>query len=89
MEVKPAASGEGFELLIGDHRLHFPTDPDRMARRLERWCSYFFREFVPQSAGSTKRHSPAGDKLRARETRGCPACGKALLPRRGDVGLAV
>jgi hypothetical protein len=89
MEVKPAATGEGFDLVVGKHVLRFPTDPERLARRLERWCHYFFNEFVPQSLTvATDKPSTAGDKFRAREAKACPECRQSLLPRRGDVGLA-
>ena len=87
IEVK-ATGGKGYQLVIGPCTLPFRTDPDALARRLERWCSYFFRDFLPQTlAAAPNRPSPAASRLRARELTRCPECRQFFLPRRGEVGL--
>ena len=87
VEVKASDDG-GYELVIGPCKLSFRSDPDALARRLERWCNYFFRDFLPQTvAAASGRSSPAASRLRLREMARCPECRQFFLPRVGDVGL--
>lgn len=86
LEVK-ALADTGYELVVGPHALSFRGDPDALARRLERWCGYFFRDFLPQAVGAAPKRSSAAARLRLRELVGCPACRQLFLPRRGEVGL--
>lgn len=83
-----AQPGGGYELIVGATALYFPSDPDALARRLERWCNYFFRDFLPQTVTApSTRPSAAAKRLRLRELRRCPECQQFFLPRTGDVGL--
>ncbi len=79
-----------YELTVDGHRLWFSTDPEVIASRLERWCRYHFEEFLPATGDVHRWRSPhAAAVLRAWGTVRCPDCGRALLPRVGEVGLGL
>src|SRR5207237_4495896 len=40
---------DGYELVIGRHRLACRADPGELARKLRRWAAYYFTEFLPQT----------------------------------------
>jgi hypothetical protein len=89
IEVKALKSGDArYQLLVGDRVFWFNRDPDPLARRLERWCHYFFKDFTPQAdAQPLGRTTAAGARLRAREAKPCPSCGQSFVPCRGGLGL--
>jgi hypothetical protein len=62
--------------------------PHTGAERLKRWLGYYFREFRPQLAAVSGRHSGAA-MARLLECNGvqCPECRRRLLPRAGEVGI--
>ena len=79
-----------YELTVDGHRLWFSTDPEVIASRLERWCRYHFEEFLPATGDVHRWRSPhAAAVLRAWGTVRCPDCGRALLPRVGEVGVGL
>jgi hypothetical protein len=78
------------ELVVDGHRFEFASDPELVASRLERWCRYHFDEFLPAAGDVHRWRSPdATAVLRAWGTVRCPDCGRALLPRVGEVGVAL
>jgi hypothetical protein len=79
-----------YELVVGAARFGFRHDPNEVATRLERWCRFFFNEFLPQVPAVHGWRSPSvAASLRARETVPCPSCRRVLLPRAGQVGIAL
>jgi hypothetical protein len=79
-----------YELVVDGQRFAFTSDPEPVASRLERWCRYHFEEFLPASTDVHRWRSPdATAVLRAWGTVRCPDCGRPLLPRVGEVGVAL
>jgi hypothetical protein len=77
-----------YELVVDEYRFWFTSDPDPVAGRLQRWCRYHFDEFLPAAAEVHGWRSPhATAVLRAWGAVRCPDCGRALLPRVGEVGV--
>jgi hypothetical protein len=77
-----------FEMVVDGQRFQFGNDPEPVASRLERWCRYYFDEFVPAAGDVHRWRSPdATAVLRAWGTVRCPDCGRSLLPRVGEVGV--
>jgi hypothetical protein len=88
VEVRTKSLGD--ELLLGERLFRGPQPLDELASRMERWFRYAFHEFLPQT--STAAHWQPADRsalLRAWGTVPCPECGVQLLPRVGEVGLAL
>lgn len=78
----------GFELVIGTERFWFEDNPDSLARVLEKWFRYFFRDFVVQAgADDGRRSSEAIRKLLAKNGVNCPECKARILPRHGEIGI--
>ena len=67
IEVKALKSGGArYQLLVDERVFWFDRDPDPLARRLERWCHYFFKDLAPQAdVQALDRTSAAGARLRA------------------------
>lgn len=89
MEVKAKwlIQGGGFDLILGEHRFYYPEDPDRLARRLERWFRFWFHEFLPQVAAVHSWRSPVPiAHLRLGELVTCPDCRQRFLAELGNVG---
>jgi hypothetical protein len=82
------AGAEGiYELVVNEHRFAFPTDPDMLVARLERWLRFYFQEFMPQSAEVPRWQSPSvAASLRAQQAVPCPQCGQKVVTRVGEVG---
>jgi hypothetical protein len=79
-----------YELVVDGQRFAFDSDPEPVASRLERWSRYYFGEFLPGAANVRHWRSPdATAVLRAWGTVRCPDCGRPLLPRVGEVGVAL
>ena len=80
----------GHRLVVGGHTFHLPDDPEPLARLLERWFHYHFREFLPQAADVADWQSPAGDAvLRTWGTVACPQCRRIVRVKPGEVGVAL
>jgi hypothetical protein len=80
----------GFNLVIDSHRFTYAEHPGELAEQVERWCRYYFREFLPQAGGLVAAR--ATDVIRRLMTRNgvaCPECHKLVIPRQGDVGLTL
>ncbi|HZT80239.1 MAG TPA: hypothetical protein VFA26_08455 [Gemmataceae bacterium] len=83
-------SGESYVLVLGEHRFVFHADPGAIASQLERWFRWYFGDFVPQVKEVYRWHSPhVAAVLRAWGTVPCPGCKRPLLPRAGDVAIAL
>ncbi len=88
--TKRVGSSTGYELLVDEKRLWFNSDPEAVATRIERWCRYYFGEFLPLIADARRWRSPdATAVLRAWGSVRCPDCRRALLPRVGGVGVSL
>jgi hypothetical protein len=89
IEVRGRRGFEGvdFELVVGDLRLRYTTDPAPLVHRLERWFRYHFGDFLPRVSAVYGWEAP-GPKppLLLRETIRCPECRRLLVPRSGHVG---
>ena len=88
--VEVNARWRSHDLIIGDHRFRSPAALDTVALRVERWFRYAFSEFLPAVPRVEKWKAP--DRiaiLRAWGSVSCPECGRQLLPRVGEVGIAL
>jgi uncharacterized C2H2 Zn-finger protein len=88
--VEVRAKSLGDELLLGTQLFRGPQPLDELARRMELWFRFAFHEFLPMTATAAHWHPPDRSALlRAWGTVPCPECGVQLLPRVGEVGLAL
>ena len=88
--VEVNARGRYNDLVIGEQRFRSSTPLDVLGLRLERWFRYVFAEFLP--ALPRVEHWKAPDRiavLRAWGAVACPECHRQLLPRVGQVGIAL
>ena len=83
-----SGSRAGYELVVGTSKFWFRDDPDHLARRLERWCHFWFNEFLPL-VPPPGPSSLVAARMRDREARSCPECRQRFLACPGDVGIAV
>ncbi|MBI3411566.1 MAG: hypothetical protein HY040_24825 [Planctomycetes bacterium] len=80
---------DGFDLVVGSQRFWFAKSPTDLARRLESWFRFYFREFLPRVKGKTQGPvSAVGRRLLSRNTIACSGCRREFLPRMGKVGLS-
>ncbi len=78
------------EMYLGAHTFRSPKDLDPLSRLLERWFRFGFHEFIPQIEGVLKWRSPDRSAIvRAWGAVPCPTCSRYLLPRVGEVGIAL
>jgi uncharacterized C2H2 Zn-finger protein len=78
------------DLIIGEQRFRSSGPLDMLALRMERWFRYAFTEFLPNLPNVEKWQAP--DRLailRAWGAVACPECHRQLLPRVGQVGIAL
>ena len=78
------------DLVIGEQRFRSSGPLDLLALRMERWFRYVFSEFLPALPRVEKWQAP--DRLavlRAWGAIACPECRRLLLPRVGQVGIAL
>jgi hypothetical protein len=88
--VEVNARGRNFDLVIGEQRFRSSTPLDMLALRMERWFRYAFSEFLPALPGVENWQAP--DRLAILRAWGavpCPECRRQLLPRVGQVGIAL
>lgn len=88
--VEVNARGRYNDLIIGDHRFRSTGPLDMLALRMERWFRYAFSDFLPTVSRVEKWQAP--DRLailRAWGAASCPECHRQLLPRLGQVGIAL
>jgi hypothetical protein len=77
------------ELILDHHHFWSKDALDDLERRLERWCRFAFREFLPQVPSVYAWQSPDRTKLfLAWGARACPECQRYFLPRIGRMGVA-
>jgi hypothetical protein len=89
LEVKARRTFEGmdFELVVGELRLPFVTDPTPLVKRLEYWFRYHFGDFLPQVEAVYDWQAPGqARKMQLREAVRCPECRRPVLARIGAVG---
>jgi hypothetical protein len=80
----------GYDLILGEQRFRSTEDLDGLARRMERWFRYWFNEFLPMTKNVVNWKPP--DRAALMQAWGatpCPHCGKHLLARVGEVGVAL
>jgi hypothetical protein len=88
VEVRTKSLGD--ELLLGSKMFRGPQPLDELASRMERWFRFAFHEFLPGTSAATHWQPPdRAALLRAWGTVRCPECGIQLLPRVGEIGLAL
>jgi uncharacterized C2H2 Zn-finger protein len=78
------------DLIIGEQRFRSSGPLDLLALRMERWFRYAFSEFLPALPRVESWQAP--DRLailRAWGAVACPECHRQLLPRVGQVGIAL
>jgi hypothetical protein len=89
-KVEVAWKHPAAELTLGKERFRSNTDMDSLARHVERWFKYAFGDFLPQLPEVAAWQTPdRAAILRAWGAVACPDCGHPLLPRLGEVGLAL
>jgi hypothetical protein len=87
-EVRLKSSG--CEMHLGREVFHSQVDLDPLSRQLERWFRYVFHEFLPQVDRVLTWQAPErAALLRAWGAVPCPECGRFLLARAGEVGIAL
>jgi hypothetical protein len=80
----------GFDLILGEKRFQSTDDLDGLARHMERWFRYWFNDFLPMTQNVVNWKPPDRAALmRAWGANPCPECGKYLLARVGEVGVAL
>jgi hypothetical protein len=80
----------GFDLILGERRFQSTEDLDGLARHMERWLRYWFNDFMPMTPNVLTWKPPdRAALLRAWGATPCPECGKYLLPKVGEVGVAL
>jgi hypothetical protein len=78
----------GFDLVLDDRRFPFSSDPEEVARRLERLFRYFFHDFRSQVPAVLRWRSPAVSRtLRVQNAVPCPECKQPTVVRLGEVGI--
>jgi hypothetical protein len=88
--VRKSGAHGRHELIVGESRFRFSADPEAVASQLERWMRFFFGEFRSQvQEVGTWRSPDAAAVLRARGSVTCPDCHSDILPRPGELGLAL
>jgi hypothetical protein len=81
---------QGCEMILGRHVFFSASELDPLSRKLDRWFRWVFHEFLPQVDRVLQWKSPhRGALLRAWGAVPCPECGQYLLPRVGEVGIAL
>jgi hypothetical protein len=78
------------DLVIGDQRFRSTGELDPLTLRMERWFRYAFSEFLPALPRVETWQAP--DRLailRAWGAVSCPECHRQVLPRVGQVGIAL
>jgi hypothetical protein len=90
IEVVARKGKRDYELVVDERRFRFDSSPDVVATRLERWCRYYYEEFLPLVPDVHRWRSPdATAVLRAWGVVRCPDCGRSLLPVPGEVGISL
>jgi uncharacterized C2H2 Zn-finger protein len=80
----------GGELALGKRRFRGPGEIDALARRMERWFRFAFKDFFPRMASVRTWQSPERAAiLRAWGAAPCRECGRYFLPRVGAIGVAL
>src|SRR5262249_14780731 len=80
---------EGFDLLVGSQRFWFAKNPGDLARRLESWVRFYFREFKARlKSQQAAVYSAIGRRLLSQNTIACSVCRREFLARMGKVGVA-
>jgi hypothetical protein len=80
----------GSELVMEPYTFRSPGGMDGLAQRMERWFRYAFHEFLPAVESVLNWRSPdRAAILRAWGAVPCPDCRRYLLPRVGEVALAL
>lgn len=92
IEIQARRSGDdsGYHLLVDSQRFFFTYNPEDLAEKLERWCRWYFGDFLTQVEHASKLRQ--GDVIRRLLTRNgvaCPDCRQRLIPRLGDVGVTL
>jgi hypothetical protein len=88
--VEVVTNSLGHELVMGPYRFRSDGELDGMARRMERWFRYAFHEFLPAVEAVLDWRSPdRATILRAWGAVPCPDCRRYLLPRVGEIALAL
>jgi hypothetical protein len=73
---------------VDEKHLDFFRNPEVLVSRLERWCRFYFLEFVPLVADVYGWQAPdVAAVLRAWGAVPCPDCHRLLLPVVGKVGV--
>jgi hypothetical protein len=87
IQVKSRSPSE-FELTIGRHKLTFDQEPALLARRLQGWARFLFRQMLPAARNLVDKHDPARLRPLVRQkTLICPECHNPFLALRGEVGI--
>jgi uncharacterized C2H2 Zn-finger protein len=79
-----------YEVVVEGRRFSFINDPAELARRLEHWFGFCFREFLPRVSEVHSWQAPAGTKpLFFHEPATCPECHRLVFTRLGNLGTLV
>jgi hypothetical protein len=88
--IEVRAKSLGDEMFLGSKLFRGPQPLDELAQRMERWFRFAFHEFLPLTSAAAHWEPPdRAALLKAWGPVQCPECGSRLLPRVGEVGLAL
>jgi len=88
--VEETHTSFGGQLALGKCRFRGAGEIDALARRMERWFRFAFKDFLPRTANVATWRSPERAAiLRAWGAAPCPECGRPMLPRIGAIGVAL
>ncbi|HZU34838.1 MAG TPA: hypothetical protein VFA18_02955, partial [Gemmataceae bacterium] len=88
IEVRRAGKRE-YELQVDDQRLLMPDHPGRWVIHFQRWCQFFFQEFLPELPKVHLWQAPNAPPLTMHVAVRCPECRHALLTRAGELAAEV
>jgi hypothetical protein len=81
-------SANDFQVIIDDQKFRFSDDPAGVAKQLERWFRFFFRDFAGRVQEVYSWKSPTGGlPISPHAAVSCPSCRCRVVPIIGQVAL--
>lgn len=77
------------ELLVDGRVLSLPARPGDVVIRFQRWCQFFFQEFLPELPRVYEWRAPNSPPLTTQVATRCPECRRALLTHVGELATEV
>jgi hypothetical protein len=84
-----SAAEKTYAIEVGEFKLRIARKPRDFIIELKAWLRFYFDDFLPRLPAARKAAKDGAAKPWQALRTNCPACGKALVPCQGDVGMAV